>query len=57
MEGTIVNIIKGNKVKSGFFSNMEESPFFPGLLFLCGETSLNVSVPALDILTHFSLEE
>ena len=56
MKGTIVNIIKGSKVKSGFFPSVEESPFFPGLLFLCGETSLNVSVPALTSLTHFSLE-
>lgn len=27
MKGTVVNVIKGDKAKSGFFPQMEESPF------------------------------
>lgn len=39
MKGTGVNIIKGNKYKSGFFPYpiMEETPFLLAFYFPCGE--------------------
>lgn len=56
MKGMRVNVIAGDKGKSGFFLYpiAEESPFLLASCFPNGETSLNMSVPVLVTLTHSS---